>query len=191
MALSSTVLNQLLLPIFSVLFLTSCINHKMSVSKNSRLTHEILIDIVAQQANYQKDKIIYVDSLLQYREFFFKKEWFDNADSIDKAVKTVGWQKSFYPFSVPDSLKDRIRMVQANADVEHSQETFFYFSPLLPTSENHIYVIQEYSVISFKDEEFLFRVANRTYRFYKILANKITRIANRDMSDGPISLPIR
>jgi hypothetical protein len=141
-----------------------------SVSLNEdqikRYTEEIIFN---QPSLKNTDNCIYLDSNLIYRPKLFPI--FRTAQNFDLMLSS--YPSNPIPLSIPDSLKKNFKFYRSSQVVEIMRDTVTVslYSPLLPTKEEGVYILQEYRFIYAPEGNS--RIAVINYSKYKIEGGKI------------------
>ena len=170
--------NTLILTILpAVLFLLSChAGSKLSLAENKKLSQEIISDWIEKSASRDRLKNVYVDSMVVYRNIIFDRYWFDDGDSTYRDIAMPEWKHISFPLVIPEASKGNTRFIQPTTPVEYGDDLCYYFSPLLPTKDRGIYLLQVYFISSLIDDNLRLRVASRDFYQYKIEKNKAIRL---------------
>lgn len=92
-------------------------------------------------------------------------------DQMSSDMLKNHFSKSIYRLVIPDSLRDKYEYVGFDKDFEHDYAIIHQFSPLLPTIEPNIYLMEHYSwtnACGINDDITCVRVLDREFLKFKI-----------------------
>jgi hypothetical protein len=86
--------------------------------------------------------------------------------------------KKFCRFVIPDSLAHKYRYITTEKSYVHDLATIFQFSPLLPTAETNIFLMEWYIWSNSCDDpnaqnSMCYRMAFRGYAKFEVVRNKV------------------
>lgn len=91
-----------------------------------------------------------------------------------------------YRLTIPDSLADRYTLTTDSQNYERDYALIYQFSPLLPTNDPDVYLMEEYAWYNYCQENDCVRILTRGYLRFKIKDRKIVllhRVALENQSD--------
>ena len=88
--------------------------------------------------------LIQIDPLFSKREIFTVNGKIYFSDHMRSELLKIGLPNTSYSISIPDSLAGKYRLTGNDMDYEHDYGIIHQFSPLLPTIENDIYLMEHY-----------------------------------------------
>lgn len=162
------------------LSLNSCSHSVLSIrDKKAELNQKAIFQYL-QQPNILLNSLtgkgpIMIDPLLCLRETLTMngKVYFD--DSMHTENLKAPLPKKSYRLIIPDSLSNVYRYPDVgDQDYEHDYAIIHQFSPLLPTKEHNIYLMEWYFWGNNCDEKSCYRLLDRQYLSFKIENYKIT-----------------
>lgn len=92
-----------------------------------------------------------------------------------------------YQLSIPDSLAHQYELISDDQDYEHDFALIYQFSPLLPTHDPEIYLMEIYIWDNCCEGDGCVRILSRRYLRFKIQHREITELESIYMpeKDGP------
>ena len=172
--------------------LPSCASWKtdqVSRSTNMRLSQKIVAEKLAHRTNGGTGAIIIVDSLLAERSTIFNKNEFLEAGKLFPDLFYPEKRRDVFPLVIPDSLTSRVKYISKKSDIENGPETFFFFSPLLPTRKKNVFVIQIYHIFTIAERDISLRLVRRYYERYEMKDGNLQYIDRLFAPEDEFSLP--
>lgn len=169
-----------------LIFSNSCntyhfhINDKLQ--NRNLIAHRILFSgIDTERTKYDREqynagKKIYFDPVMTFRPTIsFKGKKFENrfGKNASNALLIEKYLSEKYPLVIPDSLHYMYSYYSGIDNIAQDSSVYRFVSPLLPTSEKDIYIMQFYIVASYKDGSYEFRDADRYFKKYRIQGDKV------------------
>lgn len=131
-------------------------------------TKNILLDDIVGKGRIKLDSNLIVrDSLVILGKRYY------NEPMTSTFLKKLGKIKQL-KLSIPDSLANIFIYAEKDSDYEHDYAIIHQFSPLLPTIEKDIYLMEHYIWMNFCDEKTCVRALDRYYISFKIKANQVS-----------------
>ena len=152
------------------------------LQNRSLIAHRILFSgIDTERTKYDREqynvgKKIYFDPVMTFRPTIsFKGKKFENrfGKNASHALLIEKYLSEKYPLVIPDSLRYRYSYYSGIDNIAQDSSVYRFVSPLLPTSEKDIYIMQFYIVASYNDGSYEFREADRYFKKYRIQGDKI------------------
>lgn len=176
-------MQRLSLVVISICFaLNSCSHSKLgSRDKTGELTQKVIFKYLSQPNIFLDDLtgkgLTKLDPLLCSRETLSMNEtvYFDEPMRSDLLKYPL--PKKTYRLVIPDSLSGKFRYTdKEDKDYEHDYAIIHQFSPLLPTKEPNIFLMEHHIWANSCDDIGCVRALNRCYLRFRVENHKITRL---------------
>jgi hypothetical protein len=165
-----------------VFLLCSCYSsmykNRGGINKTKELSQKAIFEYLNQPNIFLDDLtgkgLIKIDPLLCIRETLCLngKVYFDQAMRSDLLKYPVS--QEMYQIFIPDSLAGKYAYTSSNLDYEHDYSIIHQFSPLLPTIEPGIYLMEYHIWGNSCGEKRCIRALTRGYLQFRIKNEKIT-----------------
>lgn len=176
-------MQRLKLFILSLFFLSFVLNACSSTlyrnkDKTAVLTQKAIFEYL-KQPSFFRDSLIgkglsMIDPLLSRRERLSTNGVLYFEEPMHSDLLKYPLSSQTYKLIIPDSLAGKYRYTGTDTDFEHDYSIVYQFSPLIPTLEPYIYLIEFHIWANMCDDEECVRALNREYLKFRIEESEVT-----------------